>query len=60
MSKEKRGFRSARMPNEHFEKDMGMLNNGGTVYTTEMGAPEELKKGNDALAKYLKSNKPKL
>jgi hypothetical protein len=55
----KEGMKSATMPKEHFEKDLGKVKSGGTRYASEMGANEEYKKAADGLAGYVKSHKPK-
>jgi len=43
----------------HWEKKYEMVDQCDERYTSEMGAPEELKKSADALSSYVKKNKMK-
>jgi len=50
---------SGQLPSEKWEKTMNPAECGGSMYASEMGAPEELKKSVDGLSGFLKSHKEK-
>jgi hypothetical protein len=53
------GMRSPTMPKEHFERHPGDLDANNLKYASEFGNPEDLKRSNDALVKYVEKNKMK-
>jgi len=61
MKKEsKGGMRSARMPQEHFERNEGDLNAVSNLkYATEFGNPRDLEKSTKELANFVKKKQMK-
>ena len=60
MKKEKGGMRSAKMPQEKFERSEGKLGHTSNLkYATEFGNPSDLDKANEGLANYAKKHKMK-
>lgn len=57
----KKQSNKAKMPQEHFEKNMGMVDSCNLKYASKstMENPEDLKRSGDALASYVKKNKSK-
>ena len=53
------GMRSAKMPQEHFEKKMSDIDAGHEKYASEFGAPNELEHSKKALVAYAKKNRMK-
>ena len=53
-----KGMRSAKLPDNHWTKDMKNVDCADMKYTN-MSAPEEYTKRADALAKYVDKNKAK-
>ena len=50
-------MRSAELPKEHYEKDVGCLEAGHLKYAGEFDNPEIMKRKNDALVSYVKKNR---
>lgn len=61
MKKEgKGGMRSAKMPNDHFERNEGEMGHEcKEKYATEFGNPKDLDRSTEALASYMRKNKMK-
>jgi hypothetical protein len=57
--KEEKGMRSAKMPENHWEKSTENLGGCQEKYASEFGNPEDLQRSNDSLASYAKKNKMK-
>lgn len=57
--KEKKGMKSAKMPQEHFEKNMGDVPVSGLKYCGEFSGPDDTMKATKGLADYAKKNKMK-
>ena len=57
--KEAKGMRSARMPQEHFEKDAKQAPGVNEKYSSEFGNPESLDKMTEGLANYARKHKMK-
>ncbi len=59
MKGKEKGMRSAKMPKEHFEKDMSKMMSCDEKYAGEFSNPEDLERSNNALASYVKKHKMK-
>ena len=59
MKESKSGMRSPKMPSEHHEKSVGMVNSCDLKYGGEFNNPEELKKNADGLASFVKKKQMK-
>ena len=59
--KEKSGMKSARMPQDHFEKAVNDISCCNAKYASEstMENPEDLKRSADGLANFVKSHRMK-